>query len=373
MTRSTTEIDQAALREQDDVLAVHGVLVHLGLDVVMGRAMVCLQPRHVNLVVEVADVANDGLVLHGAEMGRGHDVLVAGGGHHDVGLGTGIHELLHLIALHRSLKRANGIDLADDHTATGLAQALGGTLAHITESCNASDLARHHDVRGTADGIHAGLTATILVVELALGDTVIHVDGRHRERAILFALIQTEHTRCRLLTDALDASGELRMLVQDHVREVAPIVQDHVQGLAIGSEEQGLLNAPFVFLLGHAFPSVDRNPCSSNGGGSVVLRGEDVAAGPCHVSTELLEGLDEHCSLNGHVQTTCDARTGKGLFIPVTVAKGHETRHFSFCQLNFLAAPFGEVDVLDLVGQCSSGIGDAHAFFLEFGAKIAVA
>ena len=40
----------------------------------------------VDLVVEVADVADDRLVLHRRHVGVGDDVLVAGGGDEDVGL-----------------------------------------------------------------------------------------------------------------------------------------------------------------------------------------------------------------------------------------------------------------------------------------------
>ena len=45
------------------------------------------QAGHVDLVVEVADVADDGLVLHLRHVLGGDDVPVAGGGDEDVGRG----------------------------------------------------------------------------------------------------------------------------------------------------------------------------------------------------------------------------------------------------------------------------------------------
>ena len=351
VTRGTTEVDQTALSEEDDVVSVHRVFVDLRLDVVVGRTVVGLEPRHVNLVVEVSDVADDGLVLHGTEVGLRHDVLVAGGGDHDVGFGACVDELLHFVALHGGLQSADRVDLADNHAASGVAEAVGRALAHITESGDTSNLARHHDVGGTADRVHAGLAAPVLVVKLALGDAVVDVDGRHGQRAILLALVQAEDTGRGLLGNALDATGELRVLVEDDVGEVTAVVEDHVERLALLSEEECLLNAPLVLLLGHALPGIHRDTRSRDGGGGVVLGGEDVAARPGHVGTEFHEGLDENSRLDGHVQATGHAGAGERLLIAVTVPQGHEAGHFGLGELNFLASPLGEVDVLDLVGQ----------------------
>src|SRR5690606_33697239 len=56
------EVNQAALGEQDDALAVReNDVVHLGLDLF---PLVAFDAGDVDLVVEVADVAHDGLVLH---------------------------------------------------------------------------------------------------------------------------------------------------------------------------------------------------------------------------------------------------------------------------------------------------------------------
>jgi len=73
------------------------------------------QAGHVDLVVEVTDVADDGLVLHlGHVLGR-DDVLVAGRGHEDVGHSHDVFERRDLIALHGGLQRADRVDLGDHH------------------------------------------------------------------------------------------------------------------------------------------------------------------------------------------------------------------------------------------------------------------
>ena len=74
-----------------------------------------------------------------------------------------------------------------------------------------------------------------------------------------------------MLLTHLDVLGELLV---DKVGEVTTIVEDHVQGLAIG-EDEGLLNAPHVLLIGLSLPRVHGHSNGGDGCGGVVLGGED--------------------------------------------------------------------------------------------------
>ena len=59
------EVHEAAAREQRDALAVReDELIDLRLDVLFLDLLVVLEPGDLDLAVEVADVAEDGLVLH---------------------------------------------------------------------------------------------------------------------------------------------------------------------------------------------------------------------------------------------------------------------------------------------------------------------
>ena len=65
MAGRAAEVDQAAFGQQVDGVAVgECVRVHLGLDVGVLDARPGLERVHLDLVVEMADVADDGLVLH---------------------------------------------------------------------------------------------------------------------------------------------------------------------------------------------------------------------------------------------------------------------------------------------------------------------
>ena len=84
MTHGTAKVDQAALSQQDQVLTVGKCKpVHLRLDVGLLLA-VLLQPLDLDLTVKVADVADNGVVLHHHEVLASEDVLAAGGGNKNV-------------------------------------------------------------------------------------------------------------------------------------------------------------------------------------------------------------------------------------------------------------------------------------------------
>ena len=112
-----------------------------------------LQARDLNLGVEMADVADDGAVLHGAHVVDGDHVLIARRGDEDVGARRRILHRRDLIALHRGLQRADRIDLRDHDAASRLAQRGGRALADIAEAGDHGDLAGHHHVGAAADAV----------------------------------------------------------------------------------------------------------------------------------------------------------------------------------------------------------------------------
>ena len=90
-------------------------LVYLRLDVDLGRVRQRGQSGDVDLVVEVPDVGHDRLVLHASHVVGGDHVTAAGRGDVDVGDVEHLLQGGHLEAVHRCLKRADRVDLGDDH------------------------------------------------------------------------------------------------------------------------------------------------------------------------------------------------------------------------------------------------------------------
>ena len=122
------------------------VLVVLRFDLDAFDPLHLLQAGHVDLVVEMPDVADYHLVLHLRHVLRSNDVLVAGRCDEDVG---GFHDILesrYLIAFHCRLQRADRIDLRNHHSRTLATESLCASLADITVAADNGDLAREHHI-----------------------------------------------------------------------------------------------------------------------------------------------------------------------------------------------------------------------------------
>jgi hypothetical protein len=109
------------------------------------------------------------------------------------------------------------------------------------------------------------------------------------------------------------------------------------------------LGAPLVLLEGLPLPGEQGDRVARDGGGDVVLRGEDVAGAPANLGAERGEGLDEDGSLDGHVGRPREPSAGEGLGRTELGAARHETGHFDLGQLNLEAAEVRLREILDLV------------------------
>ena len=134
---------------------------------------------------------------------------------------------------------------------------------------------------------------------------------------------------------------------------VSPVVHDEVRPVALavvsgpGDGGQGALP---VLLQSLALPGKDGSRLvAGNGGGGVVLGGEDVAGAPPHVSPEGLEGLDEHGGLDGHVEGPGDAGALERGISSKLLAGGHQAGHLYLSNLDLLAAEIGQRNVSDFV------------------------
>ena len=200
MARRIPEVDEATAAQQYDAVPVwEDELVHLWLDVVLLDARPLLQLRDLDLVVEVPDVADYRLILHLAHVLRRDDVAVACARDEDVGIRDDVIDGLDLVALHRCLQRAYRVYLSDDDSRSEAPHALCTALADVAVATDADDLAGYHDVRAPLDAVRKALTTAIQVVELALRHRVVDVDGREQQLALLHHLVESVHSRRRLL------------------------------------------------------------------------------------------------------------------------------------------------------------------------------
>ena len=196
------------------------------------RSLLCFQPGDVDLQVEVADVADDGVVGHLLHVPAEDDVAAAGGGDEDVAPRGGLVHRRHLEALHRRLQGADRIDLGDQHPRAVGPHRMGTALAHVAVAADDHDLAGDHDVGRPLDAVGQRLAAAVEVVELALGDRVVDVDGGDGQLAALVHLVEAVYAGGGLFRQAADAGQQVAILrAVDHGRQVAAVVDDQVQRL----------------------------------------------------------------------------------------------------------------------------------------------
>ena len=256
-------------------------------------------------------------------------------------------------------------------------------LAYVAVAGHDGHLASDHDVRGALDAVHEAFTATVEVVELALGDGVVDVDSTEHAGASRAHFLQAMHARGGLFGDAEDfralaavpgginrklgldggvqaglffalrvgqnALVLLGLLAEVHEqRGVTAVVENHVRAFArgaLGTKLEDTVRVVPIVRQRFALVGKHRRAGSHEGSRSVVLRGEDVAGSPAHFGAQCLQRLDEHGGLDGHVQRTGNARAFQRLRGHVFLADSHEARHFGFSNVHFLAAPGGKGEV----------------------------
>ncbi len=136
----------------------------------------------------------------------GDDVLVAGGGDEDVGLGGGFVHGHDLVAFHQGLQGADRVDFGDEYAAAEGPQDLGAAFADVAVAGDHRDLAGQHDVGGALDAVDQRFAAAVEVVELGFGNAVVDVDGRNLKRAVFEELVELFDTGGGLFGYAFDVS-----------------------------------------------------------------------------------------------------------------------------------------------------------------------
>src|SRR5438270_8204798 len=107
-----SQVDEAAFRQHENTVAIgERVHVHLWLNVGALYIGLLVEPVHLDLVIEVTDVANDSLVFHVTHVLERDDVQVAGTGYVDIATAESIFDSGDLEAFHGRLKGVDGVYL----------------------------------------------------------------------------------------------------------------------------------------------------------------------------------------------------------------------------------------------------------------------
>ena len=160
VTGGTAEVHQSAFSQHDDRLPawvdefVDGAAFHvIGLDVDLFDVGSVVEVSNVDLVIEVTDVADDGVVLHLVEVLASNDVGVSGCRDEDVSFAGDVFKRGDLEAFHRSLQSIDWINFRDDDSSAEPFHGGGTALAYITVATDDDDLTGDHDVGRSFDSV----------------------------------------------------------------------------------------------------------------------------------------------------------------------------------------------------------------------------
>ena len=139
----------------------------------------------------------------------GDDVAVARRRHVYVGERQGVFHGDDAVAFHRGLKRAYGVDFGDEYRSPEPFEGLHAALADVSVAAHEGDFARDHDVCRALYAVYEGFAAAVYVVEFALRDGIVDVDGRKQQPAVLDHLVEPVDSCGGLLGDSPDFGYDL--------------------------------------------------------------------------------------------------------------------------------------------------------------------
>jgi hypothetical protein len=235
------------------------------------------QGPRVDFVVEVADVADDRAVFHRAHVIHRDDVLVACGGDEDVGARGGVFHGDDFETFHGGLQRADRVDFGHHHAAPAMAQGFGRTFAHIAKAADNSHLpaiitsvARR--MASTQDSRQPYLLSNFdLVTEsltLMAGQAIFLPFGRSYKRSTP-VVVSSE------MPGRLSSMG---VFVVHDIGEVAAVIEDHVQRSSHWGRSRSSAQCTNHILRGFRLSTRKLGgACGGDGGGGMVLGGEDIA------------------------------------------------------------------------------------------------
>src|SRR5207302_2306997 len=125
---------------------------------------------HLDLIVEVTDVTNNGLVFHLQNVFQGDDIAIAGSSDIDVSPPERLFDGGDFEAFHGGLQRIDGINFGYDDSSAETAEAVRAAFANIAVTADDGGFAGDHDTEGALETVRERFPAAVEIVEFGLGD-----------------------------------------------------------------------------------------------------------------------------------------------------------------------------------------------------------
>ena len=134
------------------------------------------ETSHINFVIEMANIANNSIVFHLCHITNHDDLVVSSSSNKDIRCWNHTRKSLYFETFHAGLKRTDWITLCNNNTSSTVFHGLSASLAYISVSTYNNLLSSNHHVCSTHKSIWKGMSASINVIELLLGHTIINID-----------------------------------------------------------------------------------------------------------------------------------------------------------------------------------------------------
>merc|ERR1719188_1592512 len=128
----TTQVQQPARGKNDDTMTIReDETIHLRFDIFDLDAFQSLQSRHVQLIVEMTNISDNGVVFHFGHVFDSDDVEVSCGCGENVDFAHNSLKRYDLKTLHASLQVADRVDLRNEDAGACPRQGESTALAHV--------------------------------------------------------------------------------------------------------------------------------------------------------------------------------------------------------------------------------------------------
>src|SRR5678816_788317 len=140
-----SQVYETSFREQINAPVAGQVkTIHLRLNVHSHYSLGLGQTVYLDLVIEVADVTNNGLIFHLEHVLQCDHIAIASGGYINVGFAQGVFNGGNFKAFHRRLQGVDRIDFRNNDAGSEPPETVCATLAYVPVTAHYRSLAGNH-------------------------------------------------------------------------------------------------------------------------------------------------------------------------------------------------------------------------------------
>lgn len=132
---------------------------------------------HIDLIVKMPNVADNGVVLHFFHIRNQKDIFVTSSSDKNVNFSNNLILGNNLVSFHAGLQSTNRVDLGNVNDRVLGFHGSGTTFTNISVSENDAFLSSEHNISGSVESIRERVSASVDVVEFGFSHRVVDVNA----------------------------------------------------------------------------------------------------------------------------------------------------------------------------------------------------